>query len=250
MDSDETDLRGHVFDGVDLTGAVFRECVLDGARFVGCGVDDVSISPFAGRMSGLVVEGVDVTPYVEGELDRAYPERPLVRAAQTVDDLRTAWSEVCSGWDATLARAAALPRDLLDERVAGEWAFLETLRHLIAATDIWATRMLLGSEEPFHPLGLLHTDAPPEASTALGLDPELRPAYDAVVAAFLDRRALIDRRLTDLVEEQLDDDRTGYPTPAYGPETRSVRRCLLTVLREHVEHRRYAERDLAILSDR
>jgi hypothetical protein len=37
------------------------------------------------------------------------------------------------------------------------------------------------------------------------------------------------------------------PAPGYPEETRSVGRCLRTIMREECEHRRYAVRDLAAL---
>jgi hypothetical protein len=38
--------------------------------------------------------------------------------------------------------------------------------------------------------------------------------------------------------------------PAWGEETHTVRACLRTVLQEVCEHRRFAERDLAVLTGR
>jgi len=66
----------------DLTGAVFRECGLDGARFVGVVMQNVEID---GLVTHLVVNGVEVTGYVETELDRRYPVRlpdPFRRASR------------------------------------------------------------------------------------------------------------------------------------------------------------------------
>ena len=42
----------------------------------------------------------------------------------------------------------------LDESVDGEWSFLETLRHLVFATDRWITGPVLDDADPFHRLGL------------------------------------------------------------------------------------------------
>src|SRR5215211_4441379 len=50
---------------------------------------------------------------------------------------------VVSRWDAVVRRALALPEDLLHERVDGEWSFIETLRHLVFATDAWVLRAAL-----------------------------------------------------------------------------------------------------------
>jgi hypothetical protein len=45
---------------------------------------------------------------------------------------------------------------------------------------------------------------------------------------------------TDLTTE-----RTGTPAPAWGEETHTVANCVDTLMREHSEHRRFIERDLA-----
>ncbi len=52
----------------DLTGAEFRECDMTGARLIGVVMQDAEID---GLVTNLVVNGVEVTGYVEAELDRA-----------------------------------------------------------------------------------------------------------------------------------------------------------------------------------
>ena len=51
-------------------------------------------------------------------------------------------------WDGTVARARRLDPDLLHESVDGEWSFIETLRHLVFATDSWIRRAILGDPAP------------------------------------------------------------------------------------------------------
>jgi len=83
----EEDLAGARFERCDLTGAVVR-----GSAVGGLEVDD----PWLGRpCEVLVVNGVDVVPLVEAELDRRFPGRSL-RRATTADGLREAWSAVCA----------------------------------------------------------------------------------------------------------------------------------------------------------
>ena len=55
------------FDDEDLTGAEFRECDLSRTRLVGVVMQDAEID---GLITNLVVNGVEVTAYVEAELDR------------------------------------------------------------------------------------------------------------------------------------------------------------------------------------
>ena len=70
------------FDDEDLTGAEFRECDLSRARLVGVVMQDVEID---GLVTNLVVNGVQVMPYVEAELDRRHPVRLLIRSDEPAD---------------------------------------------------------------------------------------------------------------------------------------------------------------------
>ena len=61
----------------DLTDVEFRECDLTRARLIGVVMQDSVID---GLVTDLVVNGVEVTSYVEAELDRRHP----VRAADAI----------------------------------------------------------------------------------------------------------------------------------------------------------------------
>ena len=101
----------------------------------------------------LLINGVDVVPFVEAELNRRFPGRADRRAADP-DGLRSAWAALERTWAATLERVAAMPAGTVDVSVAGEWSFAQTLRHLVLATDAWLGRAVLGIDQPFHPFGL------------------------------------------------------------------------------------------------
>ena len=62
--------------------------------------------------SFLRVNGVDVIPFVEAELNRRFPGR-AARRAEDPDGLRAAWAALERTWSATLARVAALPAGLV-----------------------------------------------------------------------------------------------------------------------------------------
>ena len=66
------------FEDQDLTDAEFRECDLTRARLIGVVMQDAVID---GLVQNLVVNGVEVTSYVEAELDRRHPVRLLIRSA-------------------------------------------------------------------------------------------------------------------------------------------------------------------------
>lgn len=73
----------------DLRGAEFRECDLTGARLIGVVMRDVVID---GLVTNVVVNGVEVTEYVEAELDRRHPVRVLMRAPLTVYAVPSCWA--------------------------------------------------------------------------------------------------------------------------------------------------------------
>ena len=149
------DLRGAQFIDVDLRGARFVEADLSGVVMRGVQVEGADIDApwlFDGK-SFLRVNGGDVIPFVEAELNRRFPGRADRRAADP-DGLRAAWAALERAWSATLERAAAMPAAAVGESAGGEWSFAQTLRHLVLATDMWLGRAILAIEQPFHPIGL------------------------------------------------------------------------------------------------
>jgi hypothetical protein len=239
-------LRGATFEVKDLRETRFVDCDLTGARVVdGCLVDvDVS-----GYVAGLVVNGVDVTEYVETQLDLRHPERVQLRGVRDADGFRAMWETVEGLWTDTLARAERLPEAARHERVHGEWSLVETLRHLVFITDSWASRTILDQESPFHPLALPQTAYAPADAIALGMDLGARPTYDEVVAARSDRLAVVRGILDGLADEDLGRPCTRSPAPGYPEEERAVYECLAVVMEEECEHHRFATRDLTVLED-
>jgi hypothetical protein len=136
-----TDARFH---DVDLTNARFRLVDLTGVRIRGAAVVDVDIS---GDIENLRVNGVDVVPLVESELNRRYPERVKIRPADA-DGFREAWDILERLWQRTVARARGMAPDLLHERVEEEWSFIETLRHLVFATEPGSSARSWGWRRP------------------------------------------------------------------------------------------------------
>ena len=241
--------RGASFSYADVSGATFRDCDMRGVRIVSSFVDGLVVSGFSGRSGPVVVDDVDVSGYVASELDRRHPERVRLREARSADDLRAVWAELERLWDDTLARAARLPRSARQERVHGEWSFDETLRHLAFAVDSWVEGWMNG-KPAFSPLSVPPTDLDAAEWTAIGLDPAARPTSAEVLALFAERRARVRGVLDEVTDAQLDEPRTATPVPAWGEETHTVGECLRVVLEEHIEHRRFAARDLAVLAAR
>jgi len=78
-----SDLRGAEFVGADLRGARFVEADLSGVVMRGVQVEgaDIDAPWLADGDSFLRVNGVDVIPFVEAELNRRFPGRADRRAA-------------------------------------------------------------------------------------------------------------------------------------------------------------------------
>jgi hypothetical protein len=238
-------LAGSRFDDVDLRNARFHNVHLGGAKITGAILVNVTID---GDVDGLRVNGVDVAPLVEAELDRRYPDRQKMHPADA-DGFRAAWDVLERLWSGTVDRARGLDPALLHERVDGEWSFVETLRHLVFATDAWVRRAILGDPSPWDPLDLPHDDMADEPSVPR--DRDARPSLDEVLALRADRMATVRTVLAGLTDERLAGmtdpvDAPGYPEPEAFP----VRRILLSVLNEEWQHRLYAERDLDLLAAR
>jgi DinB family protein/pentapeptide repeat protein len=240
------DLSGADFRNVDLTGARFRSVNLSGVVIRGAFVADAEIS---GEVVGLRVNGVEVAPLVEAELDRRDPDRAKMRPADA-DGFREAWAILEHRWQQTVDRARRATPAQLHERVDGEWSFVETLRHLVLATDAWVLRAVLGEPAPYHPLGLAHSELPAD-TPGVPHDPTARPALDEVLAVRADRMATVARVLEELTDERLDELTEPVLEPGYpASESFLVRRCLGAVVQEEWLHRGYAERDLAQLEER
>ena len=229
------------FVDADLTGARFVRCDLSGAVLRAVDVQGAEIdAPWLMEEGGvLVVNGVDVAPLVDAELDRRFPGRGLRRAADPAG-LREAWAALERTWERTLARVSVMPEGTVEVSVAGEWSFAQTLRHLVMATDVWLGRGIRGIEMPFHPLGQ------PNAEYAMdGLDASVfsteHPSYDDVLTVRAEHVAQVRDFLGSATPDLLAEERRNPWSPDH-PET--VLSCLHVILGEEWEHHRYAVRDL------
>jgi uncharacterized protein YjbI with pentapeptide repeats len=242
---EEVYLTGARFHEVDLTNARFHEVDLTGAMIRGSLLVNVDIN---GRIENLRVNGVDVVPLVEAELNRRYPDRVKMRPADA-DGFREAWSILERLWQQTVGRARRMAPELLNERVEGEWSFIETLRHLVFATDAWVKRAILGEPTPWDRLGLPHDEMPD--LPGVPRDRSARPSLDEVLALRADRMATVRQVLTELTDAKLAGVTEPVLEPGYPePESFAVRRCLQAILNEEWEHRLYAERDFDVLESR
>ena len=220
----------------DFSGAEFRGVVFSNVVITDAWLFNASIS---GMIDGLTVNGVEVAPLVEAELDRRHPERLRLRPSD-VKGLQEAFDAVDEMWAPTIERARRLPPEKLHERVGGEYSFVETFRHLVFATDAWLIRMVLGVPNAYHEWAL-PPDLPPDAP------PDAGPGLDEVLAVRTERMD----RLRDYLSAATDEDLAATvspPDPDGHPQgDTKVLYCFRVVLDEEWWHHQYATRDLAVL---
>lgn len=241
-------LKDVAIERADLSGARVRSVHWDGGRIRGLEMHDVEIT---GELENVTINGVEVGPLIDAELARRHPEYGRLRPS-TAAGFREIWPVVEALWDGTVARARRLEAHdpaLLHESVDGEWSFVETLRHLVFATDAWVRRGILGDPSPWDPLDLPWDEMPD--TPGVPRDRTVRPTLDEVLALRADRMAGVRALIAHLTDERL----AGLTTPVEGPgwppaRAFPVSEPLHVVLNEEWWHRRFAERDLAVLADR
>jgi hypothetical protein len=238
------DLRAAEFIGADLRGARFIESDLTGIVMRGVEIPDADIeAPWLFEAQSFLINGVNVIPFVEAELDRRFPGR-AERRARDPEGLRAAWAKIERTWAATLERVAAMPPGTVDVSVGGEWSFAQTLRHLVFATDLWLGQSVLDLEQPIHAIGLAHVvpeHVVPEGEGSESIGSAAAPSFDEVLTVRADRIAMVREYLATIAPDMLASVR---PNPHDAERQETVLSCLHTILEEEWEHHRFAVRDL------
>ena len=187
------------------------------------------------------VNGVDVVPLVDAELNRQFPGRELQKS-QTPEGLREGWIAVQAAWQETVD---GTPPELVDAHVEDEWSLAETLRHLILATDAWLRGGILRIEHPFHEIGQIFTGAEGMGfdMSIFRLDP---PTYEEILAVRAERQHMVTAFLATATPELLAEERDN---PWGGDDWHpTVGDYIRVILEEEWAHLRYVRRDLALLS--
>lgn len=228
-----------VFVDRDLQGARFNRSTLAGAVMRGVDVDGLHIdAPWLAKGT-LLVNGVDVAPLVEAELNRRFPGRALRQAGDPAG-LREAWAASEGAWAAAVDRALSMPPGAVDVSVDGEWSFAQTVRHLAFATDTWLGKSVWRLPQPFHPLGQPHAEYETD-----GYDMSIfaveQPTFDEVLQVRAERQAMMRDFLAAVTPELLAELRPS----AWWPDRQvSVLHCLHVIFDEEWQHLRFALRDL------
>lgn len=234
------EFEGATFIRTSFKGATLRFSDVSGVTMRGMDVNGLDIDSHDLFFGTLIVNGVDVVPFVDAELNRQFPGREL-QNAQTPEGLREGWVAVQAAWATTVADT---PAELVDAHVEDEWSLAQTLRHLVLATDAWLRGAILGVEQPFHEIGQIFTGA-----AEMGFDMSVfraePPSYDEVLAVRGERQQLVTDFLATVTPEQLAQERDNpWREDDWHP---TVGDCVRVILEEEWAHLRYVRRDLAIL---
>ncbi len=232
------EFEGATFVKTSFKGATLRFSDVSGVSMRGVDVDGLDIDSHDLFFGSLLINGVDVVPLVDAELNRQFPGRELQKA-QTPEGLREGWNAVQSAWQHTVTNT---PPDLVDAPIDDEWSLAQTLRHLILATDAWLGGGILQKEQPFHEIGQIFTGA-----AEMGFDMSIfrvdPPAYEEILAVRAERQRQVTEFLGTATVDLLAEERAD---PWGGGDWRpSVGDCIRVILEEEWAHLRYIRRDLA-----
>ena len=234
------EFEGASFDRASFKGATFRNSDLRGVTARAVDLDGLDVDDHDLFFGSVYVNGVDVVPLVDAELNRLFPGRELQKA-ETPEGLREGWAAAQAAWADTVAGTEP---ELVDEQVDDEWSLAQTLRHLILATDAWLRGAILGIDQPFHEIGQIFTGA-----ERMGFDMSIfrePTGWDEIVAVRAERQQRVVDYLAELTQDELD-------APASNPWSDTdewvptAGDCIRVILEEEWAHLRYIRRDLATL---
>ena len=234
------EFEGASFSKASFKGATLRYSDVSGVTMRSVDVDGLDIDSHDLFFGTLLVNGVDVVPLVDAELNRQFPGRELQKA-ETPEGLREAWVAVQAAWQETVS---ATPPETVDARVEDEWSLAQTLRHLVLATDAWLRGAIQRIEQPFHEIGQIFTGA-----AEMGFDMSIfradEPTYDEILVVRAQRQELVTDFLATATPELLADERDN---PWGGGDWHpTVGDCIRIILEEEWAHLRYVRRDLALM---
>ena len=235
------EFEGATFVRASFKGAKVRFSDVSGVTMRAVDVDGLDIDSHDLFFGHLYVNGVDVVPLVDAELNRQFPGRELQKAG-TPEGLREGWVAVQAAWRETVEDT---PPELRDSHVEDEWSLAQTLRHLVLATDAWLRGGILRMEQPFHEIGQIFTGA-----AEMGFDTSVfrtdEPTWDEILAVRAERQQLVTDFLATVTPEQLAEERDD-PWGGGGEWHPTVGDCVRVILEEEWAHLRYVRRDLALL---
>lgn len=166
------------------------------------------------------------------------PPPPPVVPVASVEAARASAAEATAGLEATMRRAASFSDEELHRSVNGEWSTVESLRHVVLIVDLWLAKIVLGQEDPFHPMALPPTFMPPKLP-GTSIDPDARPSFDEACEVVRGRLAAVRAYVGELTPDDLD--------RAVVAHAKTVGGALSVLLGELKAHTRFVNRDLDII---
>jgi hypothetical protein len=145
---------------------------------------------------------------------------------------------VLAGLETTLQRAASLPEDALQVGVNGEWSTVQSLRHIVLVIDLWLSKVILGADDPFHPMALPPSFMPPKLPGS-SIDPDARPSFDEACDALRGRLESVQAYVDALTDADL-----ARPVQAHAETVGGALNVLFTELKAHNS---FINRDLDVL---
>lgn len=239
--SDTDEFEGATFVKTSFKGATVRFSDVSGMKMRSVDVDGLEIDSHDLFFGSVFVNGVDVVPLVDAELNQQFPGRELQKA-QDPEGLMKGWKAVQAAWHDTVE---STPRELIDVQVDGEWSLSQTLRHLVLATDAWLRGAIMRIEQPFHEIGQIFTGA-----AEMGFDMSIfrsdQPSFEEILDVRGERQQLVTDFLATASPELLAEEREN---PWGGGDWRpTVGDCIRVILEEEWAHLRYIRRDLALMA--
>lgn len=236
------DFEGATFIKCDFTNATIRFSDVRGMKIRSTDTNGLDIDDHDLFFGKLIVNGVDVVPYVNAELNKQFPGREL-QSAQTHDGLREGWVAVQKAWQETIDET---PEEWRDVQVNDEWSLSETLRHLILATNAWFGAAIQRQEHPFHDIGLIFTGAA-EMGFDMSIFREDEPTWEEILQVRAEHQQAVTDFLNGTNEEGIAEERDN---PWGGDDWHpTVGDCIRVILEEEWAHLRYIRRDHAELQE-
>lgn len=247
------DLSGSRFEMVRLNDSQFSQVRFDGSRFQNISWHNVTMSSvelvdveIGGDVWNLRINGVDIGPLIDAELNRRDPDRHLVfqelRESRSVEDYRKGWGVIEHRWTELIDRVRELPEGSEHRSVDGEWSLVQSLRHISYVVAAWIEHVALGVEDPFVDTDLPWDEAP--ADIPRPVDRDARIALDDAVSQWRRRQQTVREFLHSLSDEDLE--RTVTTTGEAWPRVEDfpLAEAVHIAVTEVWEHHQFAQRDL------